>query len=65
MKEVLTIILWQFFNIELFQEIHDELQDLEPVVCSLQTDGSKLIRKSQEPVAHGTEQGTNQEKGWF
>ena len=36
-------------SLELFQEIYDEVQDLEPVVCRMQTDGSKLIRKSQEP----------------
>lgn len=38
------------------QEVHNELQDMEPVVAGLQTDGSLLLRKSQDPASANIKQ---------
>jgi len=38
------------------QEVHNELQDMEPKVAKLQTDGTQLLRKCQDPASANIKQ---------
>ena len=44
------------YTYTLKQEVHNELQDMEPVIARLQSDGSHLMRKSQDPASSNIKQ---------